>query len=301
LLPKTVLIIAALGILMSIFMIFYGGRKPPVAIIPFSPPKISFDHFVAGEGIIESPYKNILIGVPFGELVDNVYVKVGDIVKKGDPLFKLDTQQLIADFTKGREDLAIAQIAAENKGLQFSFYERLKNKSAASEQAITLALYEKKSAQQEVARAKAALDVIKTKLDRSIILAPIDGEVLQLNVRVGQYADINGHEENPNILFGDTQYYHLRVDIDEEDAWRILPNADAKAFVRGNSDIVIPLEYVYTEPYIIPKRSLTGSNIERVDTRVLQLVYSFTKDSYPVYVGQLLDVYVQAQSNEAYA
>ena len=68
----------------------------------------------------------------------------------------------------------------------------------------------------------------------------------------------------------------------------------ATAFVRGNSSIFFPMRYVYTEPYVIPKRSFTGDTTERVDTRVLQVVYSFEKGSLPIYAGQLLDVFIES-------
>ena len=100
------------------------------------------------------------------------------------------------------------------------------------------------------------------------------------------------------ILFGDTQVYHLRIQIDEEDEWRFRQEAPAIAFVRGNSSISIPLTYVYTEPYITPKKSLSGSDLERIDTRVLEVVYKFQKENYPVLMGQLLDVYIEAEPRE---
>ena len=43
----------------------------------------------------------------------------------------------------------------------------------------------------------------------------------------------------------------------------------------------------------MPKRSLTGDNRERVDTRVLQVIYRFERPSFPVYVGQQVDVYIE--------
>ena len=52
---------------------------------------------------------------------------------------------------------------------------------------------------------------------------------------------------------------------------------------------------VYVEPYVIPKQSLTGTNAERVDTRVLQVVYRLPNDrSVDFYVGQQMDVYMKA-------
>jgi hypothetical protein len=47
------------------------------------------------------------------------------------------------------------------------------------------------------------------------------------------------------------------------------------------------------EPYVVPKRSLTGESSERVDTRVMQVLYSFKRASLPVYPGQLMDVFIE--------
>jgi len=47
------------------------------------------------------------------------------------------------------------------------------------------------------------------------------------------------------------------------------------------------------EPYVIPKKSLTGDSTERVDTRVLQVIYSIRDGGPSVYVGQQMDVYIE--------
>jgi hypothetical protein len=51
---------------------------------------------------------------------------------------------------------------------------------------------------------------------------------------------------------------------------------------------------VRVEPYVVPKRSLTGESTERVDTRVLQVLYRFDPAAMKVYVGQQVDVFVEA-------
>ena len=56
-----------------------------------------------------------------------------------------------------------------------------------------------------------------------------------------------------------------------------------------------PLKFVYVEPYVIPKQSLTGNNSERVDTRVLQVIYELPEERpVDVYIGQQMDVYLKA-------
>src|SRR5207249_7949900 len=98
----------------------------------------------------------------------------------------------------------------------------------------------------------------------------------------------------PLMLLGDTEHLHVRVDVDENDAWRIKPNAAAVAQVRGNSSLSTPLKFVRIEPYVVPKKSLTGESSERVDTRVLQILYSFEGGKLPIYVGQQMDVFIDA-------
>jgi hypothetical protein len=52
---------------------------------------------------------------------------------------------------------------------------------------------------------------------------------------------------------------------------------------------------------VVPKRSLTGDNTERVDTRVLQVIYALDGDPTAVYVGQQLDVFIDATPADAAA
>jgi len=301
-------LIAIAGIGFSVFMIYYGSRTPPVGRILFPPPKSPYHNYIAGEGVIEAIYKNTPIGASFDNVITNIYVQVGQVVKKGDPLFKVDTRAFEAQLVQAIQAQKLAEVDYESQTVQFSFYEKLKNKSAVSEQAYQAAFYNKELAKQRLDVAVAAIKVIKTNIELSTAYAPTDGEVLQNNIHVGQFANssfppaaLNASPANQSslILFGDTQFYHLRVDVDEEDAWRVIKGSPATAYLRGNSKISIPLEFVYFEPYIIPKVSLSGTDIERVDTRVLQLVYKFSRDQYPVFAGQLLDVYIEAKPSEA--
>jgi hypothetical protein len=82
-----------------------------------------------------------------------------------------------------------------------------------------------------------------------------------------------GPTSTPMLVMGNLDQLHVRVDIDENDAWRFRPNGKAVAYLRGNRDFSTPLTLAYVEPYVVPKRSLTGDSTERVDMRVLQALY----------------------------
>jgi HlyD family secretion protein len=86
---------------------------------------------------------------------------------------------------------------------------------------------------------------------------------------------------------------HVRVDVDENDAWRFRPCASALASVRGNPELKTPVKFEHTDPDVVPKVSLTGDSTQRVDTRVLQVIYSFDRGALPVYVGQQMDVFIE--------
>ncbi len=142
-----------------------------------------------------------------------------------------------------------------------------------------------------VEQAQSQIDSIQIMLERLVVRAPVDGEVLQVNVRPGQLATLSWKE--PMIVLGEVNRLHVRVDIDENDLWRFSEGMTAWANIKGRKQPRFPLEYVRIEPYVIPKKSLTGDNSERVDTRALQVLYALP-DQAParVYVGQQMEVFL---------
>jgi HlyD family secretion protein len=147
-------------------------------------------------------------------------------------------------------------------------------------------------AQAAISRAESEVQAAKVEIERLTVTAPMAGEVLQVNIRPGEYAQ-SGVLAQPLILLGVLDKLHVRVDIDENDAWRFHSSSSATAFVRGNPKLKTGLTFEYVEPYVVPKRSLTGESSERVDTRVMQVIYSFKRASLPIYPGQLMDVFIE--------
>ena len=151
-------------------------------------------------------------------------------------------------------------------------------------------------ARAEVAQAESQIQRIQTDLDRLTVSSPIEGRVLQCKVRAGEYAQA-GPLATPLMLLGAVDELHVRADVDEQDAWRVRPGASAVASVRGESTRKFRLHFVRFEPYVIPKKNLTGDSTERVDTRVLQVVYALDRQA-PLYVGQQMDVFIDAPKPE---
>lgn len=150
------------------------------------------------------------------------------------------------------------------------------------------------AARAQQAQAEAALAAARVEHERLSVRAPIDGEVLQVRVRAGEFAP-TGQLQTPLMLLGAVAVLHVRVDIDEHESWRVRDGAPAECVVRGNAQQRTRMRWVRTEPFVVPKRSLTGDSAERVDTRVMQVIYAFDRTQLPLPVGQQVDVYIEAQ------
>jgi multidrug efflux pump subunit AcrA (membrane-fusion protein) len=304
----TLPILAAAGFFFAAYTVVSSNKPIPVAPAVAPPSSAPFKSFIAGAGIVEPKSQNIAIGTPLPGIVKTVAVKVGDKVKADAPLFYLDDRDTraelavkLADLTKAKADAGIEQASlADSKSLS-NLAEAVTDRRAISSEellkrrnALLVSTAKLDSAKALVQQAEAALADTQTTLARLVIQAPVDGEVLQVNIRPGEFAQASAMA-TPLLVLGNLDQLHVRVDIDENDAWRFDKNSKAVAFLRGNRNFKVDLILAYVEPYVVPKKSLTGDSTERVDTRVLQVLYSFERSQLPVYVGQQMDVFIEAQ------
>lgn len=306
---KTILPIIALAALSFGIISVVQSQPKHEPSLPSSPPPASpYAHAVAAEGLVESSSENISIGTPLSDVVTEVAVSVGQTVKAGDPLFKLDDRQLRADLATRQADLGVAKTQVKvNSALcedvkrQLNFAETLADKRAMSSEELARRQYAVEAAQARLEAAKAQVEAaaaqvksIETQIERSTVRTPTDGEVLQVKIHAGEFATA-GVTATPLILLGRLKPLHVRVDVDEHEAWRVNPAEKAVATVRGNANLKTPLSFVRFEPFVVPKKSLTGDSTERVDTRVLQVIYRVEDDKLPLFVGQQMDVFIEAR------
>jgi HlyD family secretion protein len=303
---------------------------------PNAPPRSSFANSIAAVGLVEPSSEAISIGSARSGVVDQVFVTVGDQVKKDQPLLKLRTSELEAERdaaqaaigqAEAQAEVALSQVSVAEAQVKIAsaelanaqrlldFAESVKDnrvisdeertqrkmtvltqqaKHQSAEASVASAKSSVASAKAAVTAAKAQLQVIQVEIDRSTIKAPLDATVLQLRIRAGEYAS-SATSPTAWLTLGQTQDLHLRADVDEHEAWRVKEGAKAQAQVRGNPSQTVDLSFVRYEPLVIPKRSLTGDATERVDTRVLQVIYKIqSTKSLRLFPGQQMDVFIEA-------
>lgn len=139
-------------------------------------------------------------------------------------------------------------------------------------------------------------------LGKYTLKAPVDGVVLSVNATPGSYVSAQGTYDsyttgfNPVVVLGtDHPFLSVRSYIDEILIHRLPQPKDLKAkmFIRG-TNISVPLEFVRVQPYVSPKVQLSDQRTERVDVRVLPIIFKFEKPKdVNLYPGQLVDVYIE--------
>ncbi len=339
-------ILAVAGLIFAINRVVEARKPGPTAEPIVEPPTRPLSvKMIAGSGLVEARRENIPIGVNIPGVVTEVFVKKGEKVKLGAPLFRTDDREFKsmlavreAELASSKaqlhkliasprpEDVPPARAAAEEAEARMADAEAAlaRTERLFQRQMIAASDYDKDryafyAAKATYAKAKADLEKIlagswkedieiaraavqlaqsqvesiKISLERLVVRAPMDGEVLQLNVRLGQFAAMTWKE--PMIVLGDSKRLHVRIDIDEPELLYFSKGAEAIATLKGRPNVRFPLKFVYVEPYVIPKQSLTGNNSERVDQRVLQVIYELPDDRpLDVYIGQQMDVYMKA-------
>jgi multidrug efflux pump subunit AcrA (membrane-fusion protein) len=296
--------VALAGIAASVHLVRSQQVKPePVA--PLAEPVPSpYVRAIGGRGLIEGVDENVRASAAVPGLVARVAVKVGDKVREGDVLLELDARDALsqvevqrANITAIEASILESEIALADREDQWDRMQRLKEGQVVSVDERQRTQFAFRAARSRVETRKADLAYAKAQLSRAEVLrdllvvkAPRAGTVLQVNVRPGEYAAVPAADSL--VLLGQIDRYQLRVDIDEDNAPRVITGCTAKAFLKGRREDPIALEFVRIEPFVQRKRSLAGDSNERVDTRVLQVIFQFPKPAVPVYVGQQLDVFI---------
>jgi len=305
----TLPILAAAGFLFASYTVVSSNQPVPIAPALVEPASAPFTNFIAGAGIIEPKNESIAVGSPLARLVNKVAVKVGDKISSGTPLFYLDDRETRAELSQRRADLAKAQadvlVAKANITDSQSLFDLANavtdSRAISGEEvlkrrnALAIAKTKLESASAFVEQAQAAILQTETTLERLIVRSPINGDVLQVNIRAGEFASA-GALSKPLLIVGDLNTFHVRVDIDENDAWRFDKTSKAVAYLRGNRRFKVDLQLAYVEPFVVPKKSLTGDSTERVDTRVLQALYQFNPKDLPAYIGQQMDIFIEVSN-----
>ena len=317
---KLLITLAITGILAGFVSAYVYGIKNKPQPPAFNPASNPYAKGIYANGIIESSQssgENINIYPEVAGVVSKIMIPEGHHVRVGTPLLMMDDslQRATVNQQKAQADSALAQIGAAKASLKVLLDTLDKQKKSYELEPKSVSRDVLDTAQNAVEVARANLDVAQKQyqaslrayqtanvlLSKYVIKAPSDGTALSINTAVGGYISPQGSYDSytgslsPPIVLGNLQgYLGVRCYIDEILIHRLPAAAKMHAhmFVRG-TNIDIPLEYVREQPYVTPKIELSNQRTERVDVRVLPIIFRFAKpQSISLYPGQLVDVYI---------
>jgi len=313
--PRHILPLLAL-VALGIAVFFVATTQPnragtdPAIKPPTAPADQARGGTVSGAGVVEPSSELIEVGAQRPGIVTRVAVTPGERVNRGQLLFAIDSRdarsqlgerEAAVRLASERVDAARVELASAQRML--SLYTSVSDPRAVAEQQVIerRAQRDQAAARLEVARAElsqaqAQAASARTSIGLLEVRAPRSATVLQVNTREGQYATAgpNPGSNQPLLVLGETNPLHVRIDIDENEINRARIGAPAVVSPRGNAGVRARAAFVRSEPLVVPKRSLTNSATERVDVRVLQLIYALPADVAGFFVGQQVDAYLPA-------
>ncbi|MES2707827.1 MAG: efflux RND transporter periplasmic adaptor subunit [Verrucomicrobiota bacterium] len=304
-----VIILAGLGVWKGAVLARQQSEKLPAPAPLAEPARSPFPHSLAATGIIEAARENVNVATSKAGLVIKVFPAVGAAVKAGAPLFQLDDREARARAAAAKAQVAVdtASVASQ-RVLQAEAVDQLKRVSQSgqarilSEDELNRRKFAVQTADSILAQRQASLEAsqaqlsqAETELEVLTVRASRDGTILRVNLREGEYANVNPPE--PLMILGDVDTLQIRADVDEQNAPLVESGRAAAAYLKGDSRDRLPLEFVRIDPFVVPKKSLTGDSTERVDTRVLQVIFSLARqDGRRLYVGQQVDIYIETSA-----
>lgn len=193
--------------------------------------------------------------------VKELHVELGDLVKCNQILAEVENNDLKSRLTVAREELDRA--------------ERLNHTQAVSRSSLI--------------QAQALYDETVTAYEKSLIRAPFDGEIVELNLEVGQLSQITAVIPKAPIRIIDTQPRYVRVEIDEVDLPKVQIGMPAR----------IKILAVRHEPFSgIVRKVLHFVSSLREQDRTSEIELRVTDEDQLLPVGASADVEIVTESRD---
>lgn len=280
------------GVLLVIYMVRKTTAVEPIPEPLSSPMQKPSTRVIAAAGLVEALRENTHVGVPVAALVKDVFVQVWDKVEVGAPLLRLDDRELQAQLKTQQAEAHVRLAELTKARRQHERAEALRASQGISQEEADLRRDEFSVAEARLEAARATVAETQALIERLTVCAPIGGTVLQVNTRSGEYAAPGA--EDPPLLLGSIEEVQVRADVDEQVAPRVKAGNKAIGYLKGDTRRAIAMDFLRIEPFVTPKRNLTGSSSERVDTRVLQVIYKVPNElAQRIYVGQQVDLFIE--------
>lgn len=182
----------------------------------------------------------VYIPAPFDGYIENVGVTIGDPVKQGVTLLKLDTRDLLLD-----ETAAVAEITRQSR--------------EAEKAMAKAALADMKIAQALEAQARARLEKVQYNLQNSTIRAPMDGLIVEGDLKKMLGAPVR----RGDILFkiARVERMYAEAGIDERDVHEVRGQATGEIALVSRPNLTFPCVVERLDPVAVQRDGRNEFNV----------------------------------------
>ena len=250
----------------AIYYLYSKNAEDPVVYKTEKPSKQSIVKKTVATGSI-LPLEEVLIKPNISGVIQEVYVKGGDMVKQGDLLAKIKVIPNLTSLNNAKNQIQTNKIALDNQKLNFDRQKSLYEKGVISRQDFENAEVSYKQAQQDYNAANRSYDIVRTGSTRglgsaanTLIKATVSGMVLEVPVEVGnQVIEANNFNEGTTVAsLADVNKLIFEGKIDESDVGKIKEGLPLEITVGAVEDT----KFDAVLDYIAPKGKLENGAIQ---------------------------------------
>jgi multidrug efflux system membrane fusion protein len=216
--------------------------------------------------------------------ITQVHVVEGQAVRRGQPLFTLDSRLNQALLAQQEAQLASARAAATRTQLDAARYQSLRGESFASQQRFEQAQADAAAAAANVQATQALIAQTRLNIEFAQITAEVDGVLGSLPLRVGNF--VRQADSNPTALATITQTNPVLVQFNVPERW--LP-VIRRATASGNPVPVRAQADGDTERPVEGQLVFVDSQVD-VSTGTIMLKARFNNDEGRLWPGQYVQV-----------
>ena len=214
-------IIGAIIAVIALSSFMFAGEEKPIKVLSVKPEIRNVEKTVSNTraGTIDACRRSKMSPAAAGQ-ISVLHVKEGDSVKEGDILLELWNKETKARVTASERSSDQACIVSAKAERDASRANELYAKGLTSEEAKETAVANAESTMAACNAAVAQVEVTKASLERTMLIAPFDGIVAEIEGKLGEYVTPSpvGVATKPTLDLIDNTCLYIKAPIDEIDA-----------------------------------------------------------------------------------
>jgi len=270
------ILVTGLGLVFILYSLMISSAPPKAA----EPPVLS-ESPARVYGVVEPAGREVFVSPPVTKEVVQIFVKEGDVVRKGQILCQLDN-----DVERAELALAEAKVVSAEKSIDITSDDMSRKKTLYAQKVDSEFGYTQARLKNEldVSNLRVALQEVElatARLKELEMTSPIDGRVYKFDVRLGETLTSG---DITRIIVGSPDLW-VRFFIESFWMDRIIPGARYKIYHSETNEYMGSGEVLYRAPYMGRRDFRTEDVQERFDTKFQEVVLSFTPEKEGIPIG----------------